>query len=1087
MNFNEQDNEAAIFEEVLSANTPAAIELILDRRCGTDSKLRARILALLESYHSSEYLERFQAGVFDNSLTGTNVGKFQIMDLLGQGGMGDVYSARRVDQPREIVALKVIKPGMDTRQIIARFNLERETLRRFDHPHIARFIDSGVDATGRIYFAMELIQGMSIVDYCDLHRMSIQGRLRLFLDVCSAVSHAHGIGVIHRDLKPQNVLVTQRDGVAVVKVIDFGVAKALSNDGEADSRLTGALQWIGTPKYMSPEQLAWSSDVDARTDVFSLGVMLYELLTGSTPLKSEETSNFDLSMLRSDLLNQSIDFCSQRIASYKSDDALRHAANRSTAPQSHVRAVRGNVDRITHKALERHRDQRYLTAGQLADDVSAYLQGGSISLKQPTIVENVQRWRRRHPKAAARTIGAGVVLAIFGLVFSAIWEIRRANHASEVVGKDLEQASFVQNIQSASQFIFSGDTASAKKSLREYLWDKKSSYANHFVPRLLQGMFTEASQRMLGHDDDILDMDISENRRWLASVDRGGNIILWDRQTGKDVHRARASNNETTRVRFRPHGNLLATAGQDTLVRLWDSESLELVDTLSKHQRTINGLAWSPDGKLLVTGDREGFVYIWDVDKRICLIELPEQSDTVRCIEWSPDGKHLAVAIKNIGVQLWETQGWSKISEFSNAKDYGALAIAFSHDSQYMVYGGYKRTLSFIDMNSLSIEQEMGTPHDIYSIQFGRNLEVFVGESYGIVQLFQRSMTLDSWVPTRLTDLSSKSSTQRSIRLDEDADIMLAAAEEHKSIDAYPLSKLLGYQTKSVPTACTGTIAELGLRLLSDLERSVAVQDDYEHLKNLSFRASQVCTPAYSKVAQRIAIATIDDKINLVNATTLQVVEQLDLGAGVSSLHFSRSGQRLSICKSNGTVGVWDLESMSHWTAIELVDGNKSRGVFSPCDDLFIAGETGKTTIFSFDEITGKTLNSAKLLSGFENLCFQPNGKYLVVGEMGWLSVWASDLSKQLWRAPFTKNGVPGTVEAMCFAPEGDCLAVLLRDGTVEFWDMQSRVRFFAMQTPTLYDNSHNFCRWMSFNDNSTLWVSSEDGQKYFQLQAARN
>ena len=177
---NEQDNEGAIFEEVLSAKSQEEIEKILNRKCGTNATLRARILSLIDSYHGGEYLERFQVEVFDDGLVGAHIGEFQIMELIGQGGMGDVYSARHANQPQEIVALKVIKAGMNTRQVVARFNLERSALRQFNHPHIARFIDSGVDSNGRLYFVMEMVQGLSIVDYCDLNRMPIESRLRIF-------------------------------------------------------------------------------------------------------------------------------------------------------------------------------------------------------------------------------------------------------------------------------------------------------------------------------------------------------------------------------------------------------------------------------------------------------------------------------------------------------------------------------------------------------------------------------------------------------------------------------------------------------------------------------------------------------------------------------------------------------------------------------------------------------------------------------------------------------------------------------------------------------------------------------------------
>lgn len=426
---NEQENEAAIFEEVLSAKSQEEIESILNRKCGANATLRARILSLMDSYHGGEYLERFQEEVFDDGLVGANIGEFQIMELIGQGGMGDVYSARRANQPQEIVAIKVIKVGMNTRQVVARFSLERSVLRQFDHPHIARFIDSGVDSNGRLYFAMEMVQGISIVDYCDLHRMPIEKRLRLFLDVCSAISHAHDRGIIHRDLKPQNVLVTQRGGFAVAKVIDFGVAKALTSENEIGSRLTGAIQWIGTPRYVSPEQMKWSSDVDARTDVYALGVLLYEMLVGTTPLP-EDCSELDLLVYREKLTNVDFDFASQRVSSFRVEEAKQHAMHRSTNSSRHAGELRGNIDWILAKSMEFDRNQRYAGVSEFAKDIESHLAGFAVSVNRPTLVDSLKRWKRRNPKRVAVANQLALVVCVVGILSWGLWEIQRSTKAS---------------------------------------------------------------------------------------------------------------------------------------------------------------------------------------------------------------------------------------------------------------------------------------------------------------------------------------------------------------------------------------------------------------------------------------------------------------------------------------------------------------------------------------------------------------------------------------------------------------------------------------------------------------------------------
>ncbi|MEP0847075.1 MAG: tetratricopeptide repeat protein [Phycisphaerae bacterium] len=437
-----------IFDE-LAELPPAERRARLSRLCGNDPSLRDAIESLLSAHEQvGGFLDQPSvdtaalAELFDARqaraahAVGQRVGRYTLLELLGEGGFGVVYLAQQEEPVRRQVALKVVKPGMDSRHVIARFEAERQALALMDHPSIARVFDGGQTDSGHPYFVMELVRGLPVTRFADEHRLSVPERVKLFAAVCRAVHHAHQKGVIHRDLKPGNVLVVEQDGRPVPKVIDFGVAKAIG--GAADSVLahTAARQLIGTPAYMSPEQLARGEDVDTRSDVYSLGVLLYELLSGTTPFDKEALERRGVGDIERAIREAEPQRPSTRIAQAartaarrpveppvepRSDAAARAtcpapdvAANRATDPASLARLLRGELDWIVMKCLEKDRARRYDSASSIADDLERFVRGEAVQAGPPSALYRARKFAGRHRAAllAAGAVSAALVLGL---------------------------------------------------------------------------------------------------------------------------------------------------------------------------------------------------------------------------------------------------------------------------------------------------------------------------------------------------------------------------------------------------------------------------------------------------------------------------------------------------------------------------------------------------------------------------------------------------------------------------------------------------------------------------------------------------
>ncbi|MCH2599950.1 MAG: serine/threonine protein kinase, partial [Pirellulales bacterium] len=460
----------------------------LDTACGDDVDLRAKVDSLLTTLESSDSNDGTEVGddaTVDRSnvataggQVGKMIGAYKLLQQIGEGGFGVVYMAEQVEPIRRKVALKIVKPGMDTKDVIARFEAERQALALMDHPNIAKVLDGGVTEFGRPYFVMELVKGVPITEFCDKNKLSTQQRIDLFLTVCRAIDHAHGKGIIHRDIKPSNVMVTLHDGKPVCKVIDFGVSKALSQQLTEKTLFTAYGQMIGTPTYMSPEQAEMSGlDIDTRSDVYSLGVVLYELLTGTTPLGKQEVQSATYDELQRMIKEEEAQRPSTRVSTL-GKKATINAKNRSTEERKLSQQLRGDIDWIVIKALEKDRNRRYDSAKAMAEDLERHARQEPVLARPPSLIYRAQKFLRRNriKVGVFATVGvlALVVLSSGVVLFESREEQTKLQEQADELAQ--EKAALETQVSSIEE---------ARRLLREDVPKLKKDFKNATLYQLL--------------------------------------------------------------------------------------------------------------------------------------------------------------------------------------------------------------------------------------------------------------------------------------------------------------------------------------------------------------------------------------------------------------------------------------------------------------------------------------------------------------------------------------------------------------------------------------------------------------------------
>ncbi|UCF33560.1 MAG: serine/threonine protein kinase [Phycisphaerales bacterium] len=620
-----------VFNAALERKDRMERAAFLDGACAGDTELRERVEALLKAHEEAAGFlepagEDSEATVEvphgdrpPSEASGSKIGRYKLLQLIGEGGFGSVYMAEQEEPVRRKVALKIIKLGMDTRQVIARFEAERQALALMDHPNIAKVLDAGATDTGRPYFVMELVKGISITEYCDKNKLATSDRLGLFLQVCHAVQHAHQKGIIHRDIKPNNVLVTLHDTRPVPKVIDFGIAKATSQRLTEKTLFTEFRQFMGTPEYMSPDQAEISGlDVDTRTDIYSLGVLLYELLTGTTPFDATTLRKAAYGEIQRIIREVDPPKPSTRVATLAAEGSGT-AQHRHIEPAALSRLMRGDLDWIVMKALEKDRTRRYQTAAELADDVQRHLDSEPVAAGPPSVNYKLRKFVKRHRVGVAAgflvvlALVVGLSLATLGLVQArreAVRSQRIADFLQDIlVSTDPQQAVRygidVEDVVRTAREVFGEDHATVAATLRSHALQLQSAGNLEAAERLYEESLRIWRERF-GEDD--INVGATLNALGLLHLTKGAHRSA-EQAFRESIRISRARTGETVVLSetLALLGTTLSNQGRfDEAIKML-KESVRIRRAVAPSQRlqialTVNSLA----NLMVIAGKHEG-------------------------------------------------------------------------------------------------------------------------------------------------------------------------------------------------------------------------------------------------------------------------------------------------------------------------------------------------------------------------------------------------------------------------------------------------------------------------------------------------
>lgn len=1064
--------EREIFHEALEQPSPEARAAFLERATAGDPKLRNAVDELLANNQEDAFLEQGVAEPIRQSLEsagkltlheeqiGDCIGRYKILEKIGEGGFGVVYRAEQSEPVRRHVALKVIKLGMDTKSIIVRFEAERQALALMDHPGIARVLDGGATVAGRPFFVMELVRGIRITEYCQANQLALEDRVALFIQLCNAIQHAHQKGVIHRDLKPSNVLVTVQDGKPVPKVIDFGIAKAIEEPLTEKTVWTNFHAFIGTPVYTSPEQAEMTgSDVDTRSDIYSLGVLLYELLTGVTPFDAKELTQSGLEGMRRVI---------KEVEPPKPSTRLQRALTSQSQNEPAVFVDR-DMDWIIMKCLEKDRTRRYSTAQELAADLQRYLSQEPVLARPQSASYRLRKAIRRH-RTAFSAAAVIFVVVVAGATVSAWQAVRatRAEHLAELghqreealrLKAEQERERALENQQRAERNEYVADISLAHHSISAGNLDQaiallskhRAEGLQQFEWRYLWHSAQGDDNRLVAQESSSI-LSLANTADWLA-VGLRDSVRIYSPQSGalvktlakpgvsvslssagllatasKTAVRVWRTNDWTEvyslpditgPVAFSSDGRLLA-ANSMTGVHIYTGSDGKL---LSEIPGGVSPFVWSPGGNVIAVDTSQG-IGLWDVNAGR-LLRVLEGSDqlfadprtrSMNGLVFSPDG-HSIVAARNtlressvFVCDVWDCESGHKTASMPvhhNAVEHSGMitSLAFSPGGQILASGSHDHSVRLWDFHTRQrIETLHGNSSEVWALVFGADGRgVYSGAKDGAVRLWptnaaprERSFE-GAWTPLKFSK-----DGQVLAALDEHSKWVLMNLRTGEPEDQVQLTGIKAEPLRFLFRAISDDLHLLALPLS---EGGIRVWD-LQSKKSLDFdsRQTRIAWTAISPDGSTLLAGGERDSIlwwNLRDRTEAPMRVQ-----GKDAV-FSRNGEIL-VTLHDKSFKTWDPRARL------------------PKAEFIVNADLGFGTAFTLSD----------------------DGRVLAVGAN---AITESDNVIRLWDTSTGKlvgvcKGHSQGVRWLAFAPNAETLASVGDDGTLRFWNVRTQQQLLSIQ-----------------------------------------